>query len=86
MSLVLLSASPTLVSNLIHPNQIYSLEPPHVYRIDEASFARLDYLQAKATGDIIAKPSLNMANTFLVNISIGSPPIMQLLNSMISKQ
>lgn len=80
ISIVLLSASPTLVLNLVHPNQIYSLEPPHVSSVDEASIARLDYLQAKATGDIIARISPNIPTAFLVNISIGSPPIMQLLH------
>lgn len=77
---ILLSASPTLVLNLVHPNQIYSLEPPHVSRIEEASVARLDYLQAKETGDIIAHISPSIPTGFLVNISIGSPPVMQLLH------
>ncbi|VVB11068.1 unnamed protein product [Arabis nemorensis] len=77
---VLLLASPTLILNLIHANQIHSLKHPHVSRIEEASLAHLDYLQAKASGDIIAHLHPNIPTSFLVNISIGNPPIMQLLN------
>ncbi|KAG2244989.1 hypothetical protein Bca52824_093175 [Brassica carinata] len=77
-SIVLLSASPSLVLKIIHPSQIYPLE--HASSIEEASFARLDYLQAMATGDVMAHLSPSTPPAYLVNISIGSPPVMQLLH------
>ncbi|KAG7545654.1 Peptidase family A1 domain [Arabidopsis suecica] len=83
ISILLLTASPTLVLNLVHSNQIYSLQSPHVSHIKEASVERLDYLKAKTTGDIIAHLSPNVPiipQAFLVNISIGSPPVTQLLH------
>ncbi|XP_010451111.1 PREDICTED: aspartyl protease UND-like [Camelina sativa] len=83
-SVVLLSASPTLVLNLVHSNQMHSSqEPPYVSRSEKASIARLEYSKAKATGDIIAHLSPNVPiipQAFLVNISIGSPPVTQLLH------
>ncbi|WZZ47293.1 hypothetical protein YC2023_043552 [Brassica napus] len=76
-SVVLSSATPALVLKLIHPNQIYSQKHAHAER---ASVARLDYLQAMARGDILAHIYPNAPPAYLVNVSIGSPPVNQLLH------
>ncbi|CAA7012870.1 unnamed protein product [Microthlaspi erraticum] len=83
----LLSASPqtrpptSLHINLVHTGFMHAQDQNYISHIQTASTERLNYLRAKATGNFIAHITpLQSPPAFLANVSIGVPPVTQMLH------
>lgn len=74
---------PRLHINLVHTGLMHAHqeEQRYISHIQAASIERLNYLRAKATGNIIAHITpLEYPPAFLANVSIGSPQVTQMLH------